>query len=164
MGDDPELNRLGKEKDWAKQWLVEPKRDLDHAFEVYSRLRSHNQGRLDYLKEEGDREHQNMLEAQRQRQHCYEFGQHDQIGYWRDQASHHRDLRDRHQEERKGLLTELIEARDRFYSCRDRYREKRAEFDRAQEAFNARLQWLKDQREIQRKARDDHRRRYGDEH
>jgi hypothetical protein len=153
MAKDAELDRLGAERDQARDAMDQVKRALDDAWDELQRLQLRYGAKIERLKDDHDRLYELMKQAHDEAARCYHMGQHDTIPYWKEKAAEYRSMMPAVVEERRALISELESARANHRALRDEYRPLKEEFGRARDSFRKRLDELKAENEYQRKKR-----------
>jgi DNA repair exonuclease SbcCD ATPase subunit len=153
MAKDPELDRLGAERDRAREAKDQVKRQLDDAWNELERLQLRYGAKIERLKDDHDSLFENMKEAQREAARCYHMGQHDIVRYWKEKAAEYQSMMPGVVEERRALIAELESARNNHRALRDEYRPLKERYNGARDRFQKRLEQLKAENEFQRKQR-----------
>jgi len=132
----------GQKKDW-----------LDQCFERTRSLQNTHGQRIDWLKSESDSLYRQMGDAFERSKSSFSMRDHLGASSWAAQGRQFQ-ARLRESNAEKGRLIQIMKAAQaEFVQARDDYRKAKAEHERAQEKFNERLSYLKQQSAKERSAK-----------
>ena len=114
------------------------------VWDEYGQIRDYNSARIDALRSEADREHQEMISCFERASNAYEYGDKLEAKYASEEGHGHKDRRNELNEEVQSLVREIKEAKQRAEwraskTDSSAFHSAKAEFERAK-AYHERLQ------------------------
>jgi len=151
---DAELDSLARSRDIYRDIRDTKKQRLDQAYTKHEYAKGMLNPRIDSLGTEHDRLYSAMIDAYSRASNAFTYKDHEGAKYWSDEGRRSKAEMNDVTAERRQLIDQMRVERTAFHDVRDAYRAAKADYERYQDAFQARLEWLK-QDAVKRRAERD---------